>query len=444
MKKKIITIVMAVGLAPIATHAQEAWSLRQCIDYAIEHNVSVLQTQNTAEQQKVDVNTKKWARLPNLNGSGGEGFSWGRTSTLVKDETTGNYNSVYVNTSSTNTSFSLNTNVPLFTGFSIPNQYSLAKLNLKAAIADLEKAKEDIAVNIASSFLQVLFKEELSKVAKEQVALSKEQLNRSLRLNEVGKASSAQVAEAKTRVAQDELSAVQADNDYRLALLDLSQLLELPTMEGFKITAPELEPQFTPLTPPDEVFVQAAASRPSILAAQYRLEGSENSIRIAQSNYYPQLSLNGSLGTDYYSTLDRNFKQQMNDNFSKYIGFSLSIPIFNRFETRNKIRTARLQQSYLSMQVENVKKSLYKEIQQAWYSAVAAESKYNSSTVAVDANQESFRLMSQKLENGKATSVEYNESKLNLMKALSDRIQAKYDYIFRTKILDFYKGKPIQ
>ncbi|MBP1614071.1 MAG: TolC family protein [Bacteroidetes bacterium] len=435
---------MAVGLAPIATHAQEAWSLRQCIDYAIEHNVSVLQTQNTAEQQKVDVNTKKWARLPNLNGSGGEGFSWGRTSTLVKDETTGNYNSVYVNTSSTNTSFSLNTNVPLFTGFSIPNQYSLAKLNLKAAIADLEKAKEDIAVNIASSFLQVLFKEELSKVAKEQVALSKEQLNRSLRLNEVGKASSAQVAEAKTRVAQDELSAVQADNDYRLALLDLSQLLELPTMEGFKITAPELEPQFTPLTPPDEVFVQAAASRPSILAAQYRLEGSENSIRIAQSNYYPQLSLNGSLGTDYYSTLDRNFKQQMNDNFSKYIGFSLSIPIFNRFETRNKIRTARLQQSYLSMQVENVKKSLYKEIQQAWYSAVAAESKYNSSTVAVDANQESFRLMSQKLENGKATSVEYNESKLNLMKALSDRIQAKYDYIFRTKILDFYKGKPIQ
>ena len=435
---------MAVGLAPIATHAQEAWNLRQCIDYAIEHNVSVLQTQNTAEQQKVDVNTKKWARLPNLNGSGGEGFSWGRTSTLVKDETTGNYNSVYVNTSSTNTSFSLNTNVPLFTGFSIPNQYSLAKLNLKAAIADLEKAKEDIAVNIASSFLQVLFKEELSKVAKEQVALSKEQLNRSLRLNEVGKASSAQVAEAKTRVAQDELSAVQADNDYRLALLDLSQLLELPTMEGFKITAPELEPQFTPLTPPDEVFVQAAASRPSILAAQYRLEGSENSIRIAQSNYYPQLSLNGSLGTDYYSTLDRNFKQQMNDNFSKYIGFSLSIPIFNRFETRNKIRTARLQQSYLSMQVENVKKNLYKEIQQAWYSAVAAESKYNSSTVAVEANQESFRLMSQKLENGKATSVEYNESKLNLMKALSDRIQAKYDYIFRTKILDFYKGKPIQ
>lgn len=435
---------MAVGLAPIATHAQEAWSLRQCIDYAIEHNVSVLQTQNTAEQQKVDVNTAKWARLPNLNGSGVEGFSWGRTSTLVKDETTGNYNSVYVNTSSSSTSFSLNTNVPLFTGFSIPNQHSLAKLNLKAAIADLEKAKEDIAVNIASSFLQVLFKDELNKVAKEQVALSKEQLERSLRLNELGKESSAQVADAKTRLAQDELSAVQADNDYRLALLDLSQLLELPTMEGFKITAPELEPQFTPLTPPDEVFVQAAASRPGILAAQYRLEGSENSIHIAQSSYYPQLSLNGSLGTDYYSTLDRNFKQQMNDNFSKYIGFSLSIPIFNRFETRNKIRTARLQQLNYSLQLDNAKKDLYKEIQQAWYSAVAAESKYNSSTVAVDANQESFRLMSQKLENGKATSVEYNESKLNLMEALSDRIQAKYDYIFRTKILDFYKGKPIQ
>lgn len=436
---------MAIGLSPIATHAQEAWSLRQCIDYAIEHNVSVLQTQNTAEQQKVDVNTAKWARLPDLNGSAREEFGWGRTTKTIKDEITGLESNVFVNNASSNSSsFSLNTSVPLFTGFSIPNQYSLAKLNLKAAIADLEKAKEDLAVNIASNFLEVLFKEELSKVAKEQVTLSKEQLDRNLRLNELGKASSAQVAEAKTRVAQDELSAVQADNDYRLALLDLSQLLELPTMEGFKITTPELEPEFSPLTPPDEVFLQAATSRPGILAAQYRLEGSENSIRIAQSSYYPQLSLNGSLGTNYYSTLESRFGKQINDNLAKSISFSLSIPIFDRFATRNKIRTARLQQLNYSLQLDNAKKSLYKEIQQAWYSAVAAESKYNSSTVAVDANQESFRLMSQKLENGKATSVEYNESKLNLMKALSDRIQAKYDYIFRTKILDFYKGKPIQ
>jgi len=440
MKKKIITIVMAIGFAPIATHAQEAWSLRQCIDYAIEHNVSVLQTQNTAEQQKVDVNTAKWARLPNLSGRANQDFSWGRNPSPA--------NNSYSKANSANSSFNLSTNVPLFTGMQLPNQYALSKLNLKADMEDLEKAKEDLSVNVASSYLQVLFNQELLKVAQEQVTLSNEQYARIAKLSELGKSSVAQVAEAKARIAQDELSSVQADNNYRLSLLELSQLLELPTPEGFTLDFPDANPTFVPITPPNDIYVQAMATKPGILAAQYRLEGSEKSIRIAQSGYYPQLSFEAGLGSRFYTVNgkadDGSFSKQLNNNLSKSIGFSLSIPLFNRFETRNRVRTARLQQLNYSLQLDNAKKNLYKEIQQAWYSAVAAESKYNSSTVAVEANQESFRLMSQKLENGKATSVEYNEAKLNLMKAVSDRIQAKYDYIFRTKILDFYKGKPIQ
>lgn len=430
---------MAIGASPIAIHAQEAWSLRQCIDYAIEHNVSVLQTQNTAEQQKVDVNTAKWARLPNLSGSASQNYSWGRAASPVDNS--------YINTNSGSSNFGLSTNVPLFTGMQLPNQYALSKLNLKANMEDLKKAKEDLSVNVASSYLQVLFNQEILKVAQEQVTLSKEQYARITKLAELGKSSIAQVAEAKARIAQDELSSVQADNNYRLSLLELSQLLELPTPEGFTLDFPDANPTFVPITPPNDIYVQAMASKPGILAAQYRLEGSEKSIRIAQSGYYPQLSLGAGLNTGFYTLNGKagnNFSKQLDNNLNKYIGFNLSIPLFNRFETRNRVRTARLQQLNYSLQLDNAKKSLYKEIQQAWYSAVAAESKYNSSTVAVDANQESFRLMSQKLENGKATSVEYNEAKLNLMKALSDRIQAKYDYIFRTKILDFYKGKPIQ
>ena len=123
----------------------------------------------------------------------------------------------------------------------------------------------------------------------------------------------------------------------------------------------------------------------------------------------------------------------MKNNLNKYVGFNLSVPLFNRFSTRNKVRTARLQQNNLTLQLDNAKKTLYKEIQQSWYNALAAESKYNSSEVAVKANEESFRLMSEKFNNGKATFVEYNESKLNLTKALSDRLQAKYDYLFCTK-----------
>jgi outer membrane protein len=334
--------------------------------------------------------------------------------------------------------------VPLFSGLEIPNQYALSKLNLKAAIADLEKAKEDISINIASAYLQVLFDQELYQVAISQVALSKEQLARIARLAELGKASPAEVAEAKARVAQDEMKAVQADNNYQLALLDLSQLIELETPEGFSLSAPAVKLDLLPLTPPDEVYQTALTSKAAVQAAKYRLEGSEHSIRIAQSAFYPKLNLNGSLGTNYYSTLDRNFSQQMRDNFSKYVGLSLSVPIFNRFATRNRVRTARLQQENYSLQLDDVKKTLYKEIQQAWYNALASESKYTSSSTATNASAESFKLMSEKYDNGKATAVEYNEAKQNLMKAQSDELQAKYEYLFRTKILDFYKGIPIE
>ena len=164
--------------------AQERWSLRQCIDYAIEHNISIRQTANAAEQSAVEVNTAKWARLPNLNASAGQSWNWGRTQTAIKNEDTGDYSTVYVNTSSHGTNMSVNTSIPIFTGLEIPHQYALAKLNLKAAIADLDKAKEDIAINIASAYLQVLFNEELHQVALGQVQLSKEQYVRISRLAE--------------------------------------------------------------------------------------------------------------------------------------------------------------------------------------------------------------------------------------------------------------------
>ncbi|WP_300699754.1 TolC family protein [Bacteroides sp.] len=442
MNKKIFVYLAILGC--VSAQAQERWSLRQCIDYAIEHNINIRKSANTSEQNAVNVNTAKWARLPNLNASAGQSWNWGRTQTAIKDQNTGDYSTVYVNTASHGTNMSLNTSIPIFTGFEIPNQYALSKLNLKAAIADLEKAKEDISINIASAYLKVLFCEELHQVALGQVGLSKEQYARINRLAELGKASPAEVAEAKSRVAQDEMKAVQTSNDYNLSLLDLSQLIELETPEGLKLESPAITLNLVPLTPPDEILQTALVSKPVIQAAQFRLEGSKHSIRIAQSGYYPQLSLNGSLGTNYYSTIDRNFSQQMNDNFSKYVGLNLSVPIFNRLATRNSVRTARLKSQFIGLELDNAKKTLYKEIQQAWYTATAAESKYTSSHAAAIASEESFKLMSEKYNNGKANAVEYNEAKQNLMKAQSDELQAKYEYLFDTKILDFYKGIPIE
>lgn len=442
MKQAILFISLL--LISIGGKAQERWSLRRCIDYAIEHNINIRRTANAVEQSAVEANTAKWARLPNLNGSAGQSWNWGRTQTAVKNEETGDYSTVYVNTSSQGSNLNLSTSIPLFTGLQIPNQYALAKLNLKAATADLAKAQEDIAINVASAYLQVLFNQELQQVAESQVELSLQQQARITRLADMGKASMAEVAEAKARVAQDQMTAVQARNNYELALLDLSQLIELESPEGFLLESPDVSFALQQLTPPDEIYQTALVQKPAIQAAEYRLEGSKHSIRIAQSAYYPQLNLNGSLGTNYYSTINRTFRQQMGDNFSKYVGLSLSVPIFNRFSTRNRVRSARLQRDNYELQLTETKKTLYKEIQQAWYNAVAAESKYSSSHTAAEAGAESFRLMSEKYENGKANAVEYNEAKQNLMRAQSDELQAKYEYLFRSKILDFYKGESIE
>ncbi len=433
MKKDIILI--AVLLVSGGSFAQQSWTLKDCVEYALKHNIQIQKQEIANEQQKIALNTAKNQRLPNLNGSASQSFSFGRAASPVDNS--------YVDNNSSNSSFGINTSIPIFTGFQIPNNIELSKLNLKAATEDLNKAKEDISVNVTSAFLQVLFNEELCKVATEQINLSKEQLDRMSRLEEVGKASIAQVYEAKATLAQDELAAVQAENNRKLAILDLTQLLELSSPEGFSVVSPEMEPEFQALSTPEDIYSLAMVNKPAVLAEQYRLQGMDKNIKIAQGAYYPTLSFNGGLSSGYYTMsgiTGRNFGQQLGDNFNKYFGLSLSIPIFNRYETRNKVKTARLNYSTQALQVEESKKSLYKEIQQAYYSAVAALAKFNSGKTAVEASEASFKLMREKYENGKATSVEFSQVKVNLMKASSDQIQAKYDYLFRAKILDFYKG----
>ena len=436
MKRTVISLSLSL-LGAFQLQAQETWDLQRCITHAIEHNLSIKQKEAARNQSEVELNTAQWSRMPNLNGNIGQSFNFGRA--LQADNTYGNRNT-------RNTNFSLGTNIPLFTGMQIPNSIALSKLNLKAATEDLAKAKEDISIQVASYFLQVLFNEELTKIAHNQVALSQEQLDRKIAFFRNGKASEAEVLEAKSRLAQDQLSLVQAENNHQLALLDLSQLLELPSPEGFQINVPDIDNFSAHLTLPEEVYAQAMMNKPAIKAAQYRLQGAEKSIKIAQSGYYPQLSFGAGIGTNYYHLSgieNAPFSTQWDQNMNKYLQFSLSIPIFNRFQTRNRVKSARIQHTALSWQLEESKKALYKEIQQAYYNALAAESKYKSSQSANESAEASFRLMSEKYANGKASATEYNEMRTAWMKALSDGVQAKYEFVYRSKILDFYKGVPL-
>jgi outer membrane protein len=433
---------MAATLA-VPTFAQEpqtqestpqVWNLKTCIDYAIAHNLSIKQQEATRDQQAVELNTAQWSRLPNLNGSVGQSFNFGRA--LQSDNTYGNLNT-------RNTNFSLYTDIPLFTGMRLPHQTRLARLNLQAAMEDLNKAKDDIRLGVTQQYLQVLYTGELADIARRQVEVSRQQLALKQRFLQHGKASEAEVAEADSRVAQDELSVTQAENNHQLALLELSQLLELPSPEGMQVAEPASEVEGIVLPATEEVFGEAVLTKPQIRAAQLRLKGATESVRIAQSNYYPQLNFGAGLGSSYYNMSgieNASFGSQWHRNFSKYLNFSLSIPLFNRFQYRNAVRTARIQRSAYSWQLEESKKSLYKEIQQAYYNATAGRSQWESSRRAEQAASASFRLMSEKYAEGMATATEYNESRTAWMKAVADCTQAKYEFLFRSKILDFYRG----
>ena len=440
MRKYILFALMAVAAPTLAQ--SHKWSLEECISYALEHSISIKQRDLNRQQQEIEVSTAKNSRLPDLNASAGENFSFGRG--LTAENT-------YTNTNTNSTSFSLGTSVPLFTGFRIPRTLELNRLNLEAATADLEKARNDIRMQVAQAYVQILYSMELCDVARRQIEIDSLQVFRLKEMLNNGKASGTQVAQQEATMAQSKLTATQADNDYRLNILALTQLLELPSPEGFSIV--RISPDALPLKeiaagmPPDAIYQEAVGIKPGILAETLRLQGTEKNIDIAKSALYPSLSLSGGVGSNYYKTSGfpaESFGKQLSNNFSQYIGLNLTVPIFNRFATRNSVRTAQLNRENQQMQLENTKKALYKEIQQAYYNAVNSKAKYASSEEALRSNREAFTLMSAKYEYGKANITEFNEAKNNLMKAESDLVRAKYEYLYNHALLSFYRGKELK
>lgn len=439
-----LAILLAATAAQTPVQAQvRTWTLKQCIDHALEHNIGVKQRDNERRRQELQLSTARNSRLPDLNASVGQNFSFGRGLTAQN---------TYTNTNTSSTSFSIGTGIPLFTGMSIPNTIKLNRLNLEAATADLEKAKNDIRMQVAQAYVEILYAMEMADVAHRQIAIDSMQAERLKAMVDNGKASEVELSQQQATLAQSRLTATQADNNMKLALLTLSQLLELPTPENFAVSRPGATQPSTDATlpspdailpSPDAIYAEAAGSRPEIQAEQLRLQGTERNIAIARAALYPQLSLSAGLGTNYYKTSGfraEPFSDQIKNNFSQYIGLNLSIPIFNRFQTRNNIRSAKISRETQMLQLDNTRKALYKEIQQVYYNATAAAAKYNSSSLAVRSSENAFMLMTAKYENGKAGITEFNEAKNNYLKAESDLTQARYEYLYQTALLDFYRG----
>ena len=437
--KKLFFLVILVSLVKLDVLAQsKQWSLRECCDYAVEHNITIKQQENQCRQQEIQLSNAKNQRLPDLSGSAGQNFSFGRGLTAQN---------TYTNTNTSSTSFSLGTSVPLFTGFQIPNNIKLNQLNLEAATQDLEKAKNDIRTQVAQAYVQILYDMEITDVAHRQIAIDSAQVARLQALLKIGRASEAELAQQKATLAQSQLTATQAKNNLQLALLTMTQLLELESPEGFSVVRPQIgSVGDAVIATPEDIYAAALSTKPEIQAQQLRLRATENSIKIAQAGYYPTLSFSAGLGSNYYKTSGfkaDGFATQMKNNFSQYLGFNLNIPIFNRFQTRNSVRSAKIDRENQTLQLDNTKKALYKEIQQVYYNAVAANQKLVSSQQANESSETAFRLTQAKYEQGKATITEFNEAKNNYLKTESDLTQARYEYLYQLALIRFYSGQTL-
>ena len=344
--------------------------------------------------------------------------------------------------------------MPIFDGLRTPNDIKAKKLNLQAATESLNKAREDLAVNIASYFLQVLYNRELEQVARLQVDFSAKQVEQTKALVDAGRQPLSELYNIKAQLAQDEVSLTEASNNVRLALLDLAQALELERLEAqFDVDAPEIndpiERYMSSILPPDDIYNRALAIKPQIREQELLLQSQQKQLRVAQAAYYPQLSFGASYSNGYYHYYTGDveslpFSDQLNQNGRKTLGFTLTIPLFNRFQTRNAVRSARIAILNQQLQMDDTKKTLYKEIQQAYYNATAAQKKYQSAGKSVLAAREAFVYAENKYAAGKSTVYELNESKTQYAKSLAEEVQAKYEYVFRVKILEFYAGEELR
>jgi outer membrane protein len=437
------TLLLSALLAgPVA--AQEPWTLTGCISYAFENNIRLKQQELRVDAAKNNLGQSKLGLLPTLNSGISQSFRFGRSvDPLTYQFTTENSKgaSVYVAT-----------DMDLFRGLQNWNTIKRNELDLQKNLTDLDKARNDLALNIARFYLQILFNEELHDITVQQAEITRQQVNRTRIMVNAGSLPKGDLLEIQAQMANEELNEVNSRNQLSMSYLDLAQLLELKDPSGFRVQRPTFEgvKVIDNLGSAEEVYQSALLTLPQVKSAQLGLKSLEKDLLIAKGRLSPTLSMSSSFGTGYSDRL-KDFqtgktmplKDQLNFTSQTSVGFSLNVPIFNGWSTRTNIKNAGIQVLNGKYQLEIVQNQLRKEIQQAFADATASLERFRATTKSVSALEEAFRYAEQKFNLGMLTSLDYNVAKNNLTKARSELLQAKYNYIFNTRILDFYRGIPI-
>jgi outer membrane protein len=474
--RKVICVLLFLFISA-SLSAQKVWNLEDCINYALDHNLDIKKQVLSVELSKAQVLQSTLNLLPDLNANATNVWNFGATVDL--------YTNNFATTTVRSNNFYVASNLTLFNGLSKFNTIKQNKLNLLASKYDLDVIQNNISLSVAGYYLDILFNLELLDVANAQLKITQDQVSRISKMVAAGSSAKGDLLNIQAQAAAEELATIEAENRLNISNLSLQQLIDLPVSRDFYVEKPLLKPVEKPeaLLTPEQIFSYALLSRPEIKSADLHVKSAQKSLAIARGSITPTLSIGGSWGTGYsgaskeidpnapvkpaiiqpigfvqpspdttwtvygsYSNptyRTKSFSNQFTDNDNKSFGFYLRIPIYNGWSGRTAISQARIYKDQAEVDLEITKRTLRKNIEQAYADAVASLKKYNSSLQKVSAQEESFKYAQQKFDVGMMTSFDYNTSKKDLTKSQSDLLQAKYDFIFKTTILDFYMGKPI-
>jgi outer membrane protein len=460
--------------------AADKWSLKQCVDYALANNLAVQRSTYNVETSEVDLRQSKFSRLPSLNASIGYGYSWGRG----LDPTTNNFVSQEIKSSS----ISSNASLPIYNGMRIHNTIKQNQRTVAASEFDLAKAKNDLVLTVANLFITVVFNKENVDNARFQLASSQQQLSRTKKQVAAGALAKSEELNLDAQVATNEVTLVQQENALALSLLQLKQALMIPASQGFDIEVPQLDPEDLVIDQTrDEIFEIAKETLPEIKSAEMKIQGASYAVKAARGNLYPRLNLTAGANTNYSSLQEPQFypdgnfvfpnngerpplayvnknlnepvygieptgsfrntnlwDDQFKHNIYRTLGLQLTIPILNNYNARASLQRSVIQNQQAKINAEQTAQTLRQDVETAYNQALASSKTYNSSLRQVQAREEAFRMMEQRYNAGAATSFEYQVSQNDLYRAKSDLTRAKYDFIFKKKVLDFYQGKPLE
>lgn len=444
LKLTLFTILAVSVSANVFAQTGETVTLRQAVDIALQNNLQIKQAQFQSAITDENLKQSKFELYPDLNSS----FSANKRFGLFFDQTSGGLTSESTNTANGN----LSSNVTLFSGFRLQNQILQNKALLASDQSNIEKVKNDLSLSVVNTYLQILNNQDLIKASQQQLLLSQQQLGVAQKNFKVGNNTQADLSQSEAQVANNELSLTNAENAFELSMLNLKQLMEMDPEKIITLQVPVIENLETVESKYTgyEVYSKAVTNYPDIKVAEYATKASEFGVKIAKGGLYPTLGFGGQLFNSYSSnavdlvTFQKlPFSEQINRNFGQALGFNLSIPIFNNYRNRSTYNIAKIRFENAKANEQLTKNNLNKVINQAVQDLKSSIKSYSATQSAFNSSKVAFNAIKQRYEVGLANVIELNTSQTNFNKAEFDFIQAKYNVIFRKKVIDFYLGNPL-